>query len=344
MKIWRGGKSGFTLIELLVVIAIIAVLIALLLPAVQQAREAARRTQCKNNMKQLGLAMHNYHDTHGRFAQMVWYDPWQPDPRIAGGVNDWTNGSNGSWMVRILPFIDQGSLYNTFDFDKTGPTCAFPLPANWNCSPEAQRNPLTGTPHYLKPIPAYMCPTTPLGATDSGRAKATYAISIGNSHMGTQGDCGQNKYNSCGLGVSHHGDGDRSQHASGIGLRGPWSASIREIPDGTSNTIMCGETVPECSDHHWNGWLHFNASWAATTAPLNFPIHCQNRGRVKPESIPGCHDWNDHAFSQGFNSEHTGGVHVTLCDGSVKFVSQNIDYLTLQKLGERQDGQTVGEF
>ncbi|MBC7817354.1 MAG: DUF1559 domain-containing protein, partial [Planctomycetaceae bacterium] len=205
MKKWRIGKSGFTLIELLVVIAIIAVLIALLLPAVQQAREGARRTQCKNNMKQIGLAMHNYHDTHGRFAQMVWYDPWQPDPRIAGGVNDWTNGSKGSWMVRILPFIDQGPLYNAIDFDKDGPSCPWPLPPTWNCAPEAQLNPRDGKPFYLSVIPGYMCPTDPLGYTDVGRAKSTYAISVGNSHMEAQGDCtGPHPiYNAFGLGVNH---------------------------------------------------------------------------------------------------------------------------------------------
>ncbi|MBT5017958.1 MAG: DUF1559 domain-containing protein, partial [Planctomicrobium sp.] len=105
----RSSLRGFTLIELLVVIAIIAILIALLLPAVQQAREAARRTQCKNNLKQLGLALHNYHDTHGIFPNSM-------DSYFPGGVPSRSNPRNHSWMVMILPFIDQAPLYQSIDF------------------------------------------------------------------------------------------------------------------------------------------------------------------------------------------------------------------------------------
>ena len=105
---WPVRRLGFTLIELLVVIAIIAVLIALLLPAVQQARESARRTQCKNNLKQLGLALHNYHDVHGQFPQN--YDSaWGLGVGAAGSIS-W------SWLVMSLPYIDQGAMYNLFDF------------------------------------------------------------------------------------------------------------------------------------------------------------------------------------------------------------------------------------
>ncbi len=125
--------------------------------------------------------------------------------------------------------------------------------------------------------------------------------------------------------------------------RGCWAASINAIPDGTSQTILAGEGLPACTDHMATGWMHFNNNWLSTTAPINWPTHCQRRARVT-ETKPGCHDWNDHGYSQGFKSEHTGGAHVVLCDGSVRFLSQNIDYLTLQKLGARSDGQSVGEF
>ena len=336
MKKWRGAKFGFTLIELLVVIAIIAVLIALLLPAVQQARESARRTQCKNNMKQIGLAMHNYHDVHGRFAPTIWQSPWSPGQ--VGGQNDWTNGTKGSWMVRILPYIDQAPLHNTFNFDVNGPGAQ----QNVETQTDSKGKLLRG---YV--IPGFMCPSDSSGGDpngDSNWAEVNYAISAGNAYMNTQGDCGRNNLgNSFGVGVAHHADGDRAGHSSGIATRCNFSAAIAQITDGTSNTIMAGESLPQCADHQWTGWVHFNNNWATTTAPINWPVHCQGRPRVT-ESIPGCHDWNDHGYSQGFKSDHSGGAHVVMTDGSVKFIGNNIDWLTYQKLGERRDGQTVGDY
>src|ERR1700759_2816615 len=105
-------RRGFTLIELLVVIAIIAVLIALLLPAVQQAREAARRSQCKNNMKQLGLAVHNYHDTYNHLPMCYYWGP----AGLPGPTGSPTQGPQSSWMIGILPFVDQAPLYSVLDF------------------------------------------------------------------------------------------------------------------------------------------------------------------------------------------------------------------------------------
>ncbi|MDZ4686467.1 MAG: DUF1559 domain-containing protein [Planctomycetaceae bacterium] len=337
-------SRAFTLIELLVVIAIIAILIALLLPAVQQAREAARRTQCRNNLKQLGLAMHNYHDNFNRFGATFWRSPWS-DPGIIGGVNDWTNGTKGSWMVRILPYIDQAPLYNAMNFAAETPG---PCP---NCHLEAQ--PLPGPSGKLirgTVIEAFCCPTDRAPKSnrdDPNWAKSSYAISIGNAAMGAQPGCGQGYTpflgNSFGLGVAAHADGDRAHHVSGIASRCNWAASISDIGDGTSNTILVGESLPECVDHMWAGWLHFNNVWISTTAPINFPIHCQGRPAVT-ETIPGCHDWNDHGYAQGFKSDHVGGAHVVLADGAVRFLGNNIDYMTYQRLGDRRDGQVVGDF
>jgi len=336
----RVKSRAFTLIELLVVIAIIAILIALLLPAVQQAREAARRTQCRNNLKQIGLAMHNYHDNFKQFGPTIWHSPWSDPPEI-GGVDDWTNGTKGSWMVRILPYIDQAPLHNAMNFNGMGPG---PCP---NCNLEAQ--PLGGTGKLIRGtvIEAFICPTDrspKLNRDDPNWAKSSYSISAGNARMNTQPDCGRNDLgDSFSLGVAHHADGDRQHHASGIATRCNWAASIRDIGDGTSNTIMAGEVVAECADHQWAGWLHFNNNWATTTAPINWPVHCQSRPRVT-ERIPGCHDWDDWGYSQGFKSDHTGGAHIVLCDGAVRFISNNIDWMTYQRLGDRRDGQPIGDF
>lgn len=196
-------------------------------------------------------------------------------------------------------------------------------------------------------IPPLICPSDRApnwNRDDPNYAKSNYASSAGNSRMNTQADCGRNDLgDSFALGVSHHADGDRAFHASGITLRGPWAATIKDVTDGTSNTIMAGESLPNCSDHQWTGWMHFNNNWATTTAPINWPVHCQNQARVT-ETIPGCHDWTDHGYSQGFKSEHVGGAHVVLCDGSVRFISNNVDWLNYQRLGDRRDGQVVSDF
>ena len=256
----------------------------------------------------------------------------RPAGEEVGGQNDWTNGTKGSWMVRTLPYIDQAGLYNSFDFNVNGP----------GRHVEDQRD-AKGKLLRAYVISAFMCPTDPhISHSDWG--KSNYAISAGNANMNTQADCGQNNLgDKFGLGIWHHADGPRPEFASGVGTRCNFAASIAQITDGTSNTIMVGEALPQCTDHQWTGWLHFNNNWSTTTAPINWPTHCQNRPRVQ-EQIPGCHDWNDHGFTQGFKSDHSGGAQVVFCDGTVRFLNNNIDYMTYQKLGERRDGQQVGEF
>ena len=117
------------------------------------------------------------------------------------------------------------------------------------------------------------------------------------------------------------------------------SAKMAQATDGTSNTILMGEVRPDCSDHINNGWFHNNSLWVATTPPINFPT-CPESPAL-PDQCNRTDTWNT---SQGFKSQHTGGAHFVLSDGSVKFLSENIDYGTYQKLGDRRDGQTVGEF
>ncbi len=338
----RRKMFGFTLIELLVVIAIIAILIALLLPAVQQAREAARRSTCKNNLKQLGLALHNYHDNAGQFP-------------IGGAGPRWNVESKGSNLIKLLPFLDQAPLYNELDFTLQGNPWALP-----NFEAQVDGN---GKLFRDMLIPVFLCPSEPSVWRDGHGAKGNYALSIGNSPMppwsGAQ--CRLYSGNNFGIGRSGHGNAWNTSQGSGISSRLTWGAKIRDITDGASNTIAAGEIRPQCGDHTRNGWFHFNSMWVSTTAPINYPIACVREEAIElPDGSGGTrkYAWNDGALatdhpcshwrnwntSQGFKSRHVGGAHVLLCDGAVRFLSENIDYMTYQRLGERQDGEPVGEF
>ena len=317
---FRRGLRGFTLIELLVVIAIIAVLIALLLPAVQQARESARRTQCKNHLKQLGLAMHNYHDTHLIF-------PCNSLDSVA-----WTGIQHGTQLTMLLPYIDQVQFYNSLDFT----------------TQNVEGTVIRGKPAYSWLIPAFVCPSY-AGDNQSGngqRAITNYAPSMGAQRMDSAIGCnryspygGYNASGYFGTGGAGHGNTMSMQDTSGLFSRMIPSAKMGQIGDGTSNTILMGEVRPDCSDHVGNGWFHNNAIWVATTAPINFPT-CPD-SPVLPDN---CHmNWNWNT-SQGFKSQHRGGAHFVLSDGSVKFLSETIDYPTYQKLGDRRDGQNIGDY
>jgi len=309
-------RRGFTLIELLVVIAIIAVLIALLLPAVQQAREAARRTQCKNNLKQLGLAIHNYHDTFSVFPMGGW---------VSG------NFDMGSYLVRLLPNIDQAPLYNQVNFNVTIDTQVL---AN-------------GQQLALQVIPAYMCPSDP-GSNiytqsqnygSSPRVKSNYAGNIGNQNS-TGCNIGWNLLN--GNGAATNGDTYDVTQISGVLMKWPASINIAAISDGTSNTLLMGEVRPFCSAHEQDGWIDSNAFWTVTGPGLNYPT-CPDQPGYTGNN---CNQIGNGAWgtANSFRSKHVGGVQFTLCDGSSRFINQNIDILTFQKLADRRDGLVVGDY
>ena len=337
----KPAQRGFTLIELLVVIAIIAILVALLLPAVQQAREAARRTQCKNNLHNLGIALHNYHDVHGQFPPSI----FNTDP--AGGLT-WDGAPKGSHLVRLLPFVEQANLFTSLDFS---------LQAAWGTqgSPPARFNFEMQRVSYPNgkfakdiSIPLYQCPSEPSSKNGGWSAKSNYAMSMGNQQMDTSPWTGCTPYQAHIMNTNSfwgHGNTENPSWVSGIISRFNWAATIAQITDGTSNVIAMGELRPNCGDHTNNGWFHFNSMWVATTAPINFPINCYNEATVKtPANPPGCNAPDNWSTSQGFKSMHTGGAQFVLCDGSVKFISENIDYRTYQRLGDRRDGNTIGEF
>jgi prepilin-type N-terminal cleavage/methylation domain-containing protein len=331
-------RSAFTLIELLVVIAIIAILIALLLPAVQQAREAARRTQCKNNLHQFGLALHNYHDVFNQFP--------------LNGLHTWQAGHyKGNYTVGLLPYIDQAPLYNTLDFVNTFTNPVTGGPLDWWQSPGSSlgQNPTDGgSQNWMRRDFALLhCPSEDASKTTSwGYFNSSYGFSIGAQRMDSPNACqryspygGYNVSGYFGNGPDGHANGPDKNRVSGPFSRASWSATIADLVDGTSNTILMGEVRIACTDHARQGWGTPNNNWISTTAPLNFPT-C-------PESpvLPDvCHQQDTWNTSQGFKSRHVGGAHILLGDGSARFVSENIDYITYQKLGDRRDNQPIGEF
>jgi prepilin-type processing-associated H-X9-DG protein len=141
-------------------------------------------------------------------------------------------------------------------------------------------------------------------------------------------------------GPDGHGNTNDLNRISGVFGRSMVCCAFSNITDGTSNTIAIGEIRGNCGDHTANGWAHYNTLWVATTAPINFPT-CPNEKMY--DSGP-CYHTNSWQTSQGFKSRHPGGAQFVLCDGSGRFLSETIDYATYQRLGDRRDGQTVGNF
>lgn len=344
---FKAKSRGFTLIELLVVIAIIAILIALLLPAVQQAREAARRTQCKNNLKQLGLALHNYHDTSRMF----------PGALYTHGTLGGTEGTHGNWAwgSMLLPFIEQAPLFNLLNVGTTLPEDAVNTPAL-----------LTA---MQAPMPAFRCPSD--GAPDTNSRRKVPSGSNGGGANCTGAGCHATATSNYVV-MNNTGIVDRTDQNGMF----PWVSSqasqtrmkvrIRDITDGTSNTLAIGER-----------------SWKATGAGGTENYYAgviymangntdggQDRQGMSMVAAGGRYGINWFKPSQqrgrfAVTSNHTGGAQFLLADGSVRFVSENLDHTnntcsngqngwvpacdpitndTYERLICIDDGQVVGEF
>ncbi|QDT99555.1 DUF1559 domain-containing protein [Gimesia aquarii] len=297
-------RRGFTLIELLVVIAIIAILIALLLPAVQQAREAARRSQCKNNLKQIGLALHNY---HGTFSMLPISNPRCPNVGAPVGSKRY------GWIPMILPYMDQANIYNAFDFDR----------ASW------QGN---NFQHLQKPYPAFLCPSDPLAneiRDEEFFAAPTWVVAQ-TDYAAVIGDY----VNSTGVGATPaYGNVGCLQPVRGMIGRWAWSARIRDVTDGLSNTFAIGECIGAmCITQNWGV-----QSFGTTAHPINF-MNEDLRSNLPSQSNAR---WDE---SIGFRSFHVGGTHFLMGDGAVRFVSENIDGATYRGLASRAGGEVLGEY
>jgi prepilin-type N-terminal cleavage/methylation domain-containing protein len=324
-------RSGFTLIELLVVIAIIAVLIALLLPAVQQARESARRTQCKNQMKQLGLALHNFHDVFLRFPAGAQEDVF-PVPKSGA-----TTIKGTSWIVFILPYLDQAPLYSLYDFSKPyfDPVPATPpgnatnigtkvIPAIYCPSgpaPRAHLDPNTNTPNNLSThyygVMGPGGPTNPTVVTFNG---INYSYVVGNP--GTNG--------------SYATDGVLGRYVDTAGsVTTEFFAGTRDVTDGTSNTVMVAELsrqIPSGVSNHYRSWIRGNNGGSGATKNVTNPINST--------FYNGSNNFNDISFG----SNHTGGCHFTFADGAVRFLNENINMGLYRALASRKNSEVIGEY
>lgn len=316
---------GFTLIELLVVIAIIAVLIALLLPAVQQAREAARRSQCKNNFKQVGLAIHNYNDVHRVFPPGA----LQGDPSVAPPGCTVTNPKNGmSWAAFLLPMLDQGAVYNSDAFQGAfNGKNFYDVPNGISIGNIGQS------------IPTFLCPSDP-----QGNERVNIATPIQNSGNSADRDDGGRTNMSavsdhvnwrCGS-TNHpktHPGGtagvDDTARASGI-FHGYSRSTFRDITDGSSNTLMLAEIVGgQRGSNDGQFWCANNLT--ATVDGINGPNTLPKGAFVSYRHLTPA-------------SYHVGGCHVLLADGSTRFVSENISQQTLEALTTRSGGEVAGEY
>ncbi len=350
----KRKRVGFTLVELLVVIAIIGILVGLLLPAVQAAREAARRMQCSNNLKQLGLAAHNYADAHKCFPSG--FVSSLPDNAAgAAELTVWT------WGAFMLPFIEQGNLANTLQVNSLPLSASLATPA--------------GLAAATTPLSGFACPS------DSGPALNDFGSQYAGSGevyptSSAQFTTYEKKVTANGttkiaiaksnyVGVASVGDsftpvgGNFTSYGKPVGVF-YWNSntSFGDISDGTSNTAMFGE---RCYKY---GTLMMGAGNAVACSPALTGYSSRNRAITSALALP-YHGINQTVISwqhqsRGFSSNHTGGAQFALCDGSVHFISDTIDFRsnsiggmssanqgvdsTFERLLSMNDGQVLGEF
>jgi prepilin-type N-terminal cleavage/methylation domain-containing protein/prepilin-type processing-associated H-X9-DG protein len=364
-------RRGFTLIELLVVIAIIAVLIALLLPAVQSAREAARRAQCTNNLKQIGLALHNYESSQGAFPP--------------GGVSDESNGRTNwggevggnnlaSWRALVIPQMEGGNIYNAINFNlplnnivssSAQWTALMTVSSAWICpSDDNYQGQGQGIRSSTGPWGNYPNGSSPVnpqtGAAETRVVVSSYAGSFGDNYAIGALTPGQNPWEtypyppSLSVGQARIGYpgfwgtafDDQVTVQSGGQLRGMFAyrimgvgaVTIASITDGTSNTIMVGEVLPAqaADSNFWNN----NGATFGTTIPINWHTL---RAPLDGTTPWGSADWQNRFSyaSKGAKSKHPGGANFALGDGSVRFLKSSIALPIYCALGSRSGGEVV---
>ncbi len=311
------SRRGFTLVELLVVIAIIAMLVTLLLPAVQSAREAARRASCINNLRQVGLGLMNYESSNGEF-------PFG---------SDYPFKNTKTWAASILPFVEAQAQYDMFDFTQ-------PLTARVN------------RPARTTPVEIYMCASDPTsgntpiltkrgdspGTNPVDSAMLSYPGSMGPTHPDNCPFCPDNtpsKDNWCcqGCNFGTFGGGCKEKDGTFVGMFGRFekTVQIKRVTDGLSKTVLCGETIP--SHYVWNGAFVPNFPVSSMSIPIN---------TMEQDILNlGGHTLILWAITSGFKSYHPGGANFVMGDGSVHFLSESIDHQIYAALGTRAGNEAV---
>ena len=337
----RFKLRAFTLVELLVVIAIIGILIALLLPAVQAAREAARRSQCSNNLKQAGLALHNYHDSfkvfppallnNGRVTATTRLRDW-PDPQLVLNTTGW---------AMMLPYIEQAAAYGQYDFRYCS-SASNPNSGGALAGAITVNLPITSARYQF-----LECPSDP---------------SIGENSSSTSGFYARNAYRACYLfntGVFTDYNGDYAIYAASTDVRlGVFghngAAKIATISDGTSNSIALGESAGGATGKTSTSYGPWGLCGCHTsvhgrivgnnTRPLTYaashPMYGNNANFINTAGVV----YTGRTYAWVFSSKHPGGANFVMADGSTRFLAETIDYVTWMRLGYIRDGEPVGNF
>lgn len=331
MKSFRSPR-GFTLIELLVVIAIIAILIALLLPAVQQAREAARRSSCKNNLKQLGLALHNYHESMGMFPASGYATGMGNYDHFTGSVNfAIQRQANVSGFVMLLPYLEQNSIYQQWNFNHAaswsyvyGNQSPATVLGDPNVNAALSKTPLSvltcpsdnGKPYYTSINQYYS-----ISGTEAGGYRTNYEFSV-NYNLYSQ---------------PHYWQATSINNRPIFGFDS--NTKFKDIIDGTTNTVAFVEQTREKYNGQLGGWsyrCHVNIGVDINWRPINAWDRPAGSGQNYLYGRLG--DW----ASAG--SMHPGGCQVTLADGSVRFISENVDASIRRAIWGMADSLVIGEY
>jgi len=322
----ENRRRAFTLVELLVVIAIIGVLVGLLLPAVQAAREAARRMSCSNNMKQVALALHNYHDTYRSF----------PYGHLSSSLSD--THKRETWYHLLLPFVEQQAYAENY---RNAASFLTPYEVAWLHRMPADFAGIA--------IPAFMCPSDPSGPARGGGGTT-------NGFQGSYGVCAGGGALAQDL---NGGITPTEVNITGVDNGGMFGQNLgrkfRDCLDGTSNTLMLSETIIRGNSTaawggmggYWGGAPHgsfgFSSAESPNTTVPDRVYSCKSTTVLKSP----CENGNADGLAGRWNfarSHHTGGVLAALCDGSVRFVTNSIERQTWRDLGNREDGRTIEEF
>jgi prepilin-type N-terminal cleavage/methylation domain-containing protein len=331
-------RTGFTLVELLVVIAIIGILVALLLPAIQAAREASRRSNCQSNLRNLGVALQNYHDVHRVFpSNSPWWGPSSSDITCGGVTTKFIvklEDMDGSMLLKLMPYLEEGDIYDLLNFDD-------PDASVINQFDDPARPDLRSAYIAVLRCPSDTYPRLSEVPEESApHATTNYVGSIGcQKTFWRGGSCTVPEGNDFGTGDADAICVHTKDKTSGIFARIDWSASIPEITDGLSKTIIMGEVVPDCNYELIRfGWWDSQVFYVGTPVPINYDS-CNPK--FNP---PTCDTYFNYNTNAGFKSKHPGGANFIMADSSVHFISENIEYMLYQRLGDRREGEVVESF